>query len=253
MHGVKRLFSWMIPRFDRDRFNVSLVSLRKKDLSEETLEALGIDITYLGRGKFDPLTLPSCFVSSMPSGSTSCTCTAMARRLRSRRGGAAGPSDHPPRAREPDGYPLVSEGGGSAARAGDRHRARGLADHGRLCRRRAQDPGVEGEGRLPRRPHGGVQPRAERRGDSCRPARAGNRHRRVRRRYRHPASRFQGKLVSRRGGCPRRPRSARHPVLPRWRRALAVRPAGSGHRAGAWRSVRVRRFAAMWRHAVGSI
>jgi glycosyltransferase involved in cell wall biosynthesis len=59
MHGVKRLFSWMIPRFDRDRFTVSLVSLRKKDLSEETLEDLGIDITYLERGKFDPLTFPA--------------------------------------------------------------------------------------------------------------------------------------------------------------------------------------------------
>src|ERR1700709_1150585 len=57
MHGVKRLFGWMIPRFDRDRFNVSLVSLRKKDLSEETLDSLGIDITYLNRSKFDPLTL----------------------------------------------------------------------------------------------------------------------------------------------------------------------------------------------------
>src|SRR4051812_36609397 len=59
MHGVKRLFSWMIPRFDRDRFNVSLLSLRKKDLSEETLDSLGIDITYLERGKFDPFTLPA--------------------------------------------------------------------------------------------------------------------------------------------------------------------------------------------------
>jgi glycosyltransferase involved in cell wall biosynthesis len=59
MHGVKRLFSWMIPRFDPSRFNVSLVSLRKKDLSEETLEALGVDITYLQRSKFDPLTLPA--------------------------------------------------------------------------------------------------------------------------------------------------------------------------------------------------
>ena len=57
MHGVKRLFSWMIPRFDRDRFDVSLVSLRRKDLSEETLDSLGIDITYLERSKFDPLTL----------------------------------------------------------------------------------------------------------------------------------------------------------------------------------------------------
>jgi len=36
---------------------VSLVSLRKKDLSEETLDALGIDTTYLERGKFAPRTL----------------------------------------------------------------------------------------------------------------------------------------------------------------------------------------------------
>jgi glycosyltransferase involved in cell wall biosynthesis len=57
MHGVKRLFGWMIPRFDPSRFRVSLVSLRRKDLSEETLEALGVDITYLHRSKFDPTTL----------------------------------------------------------------------------------------------------------------------------------------------------------------------------------------------------
>jgi glycosyltransferase involved in cell wall biosynthesis len=57
MHGVKRLFAWMIPRFDPARFEVSLVSLRKKDLSEETLDALGIDITYLHKSKFDPSTL----------------------------------------------------------------------------------------------------------------------------------------------------------------------------------------------------
>jgi glycosyltransferase involved in cell wall biosynthesis len=57
MHGVKRLFGWMIPRFDASRYNVSLVSLRRKDLSEETLDALGIDISYLHRSKFDPATL----------------------------------------------------------------------------------------------------------------------------------------------------------------------------------------------------
>lgn len=57
MHGVKRLFSWMIPRFDPQRYNVALVSLRKKDLSEETLESMGIDITYLHKSKFDPATL----------------------------------------------------------------------------------------------------------------------------------------------------------------------------------------------------
>jgi glycosyltransferase involved in cell wall biosynthesis len=57
MHGVKRLFAWMIPRFDRERYDVSLVSLRRKDLSEETLESFGIDITYLHKSKFDPATL----------------------------------------------------------------------------------------------------------------------------------------------------------------------------------------------------
>jgi glycosyltransferase involved in cell wall biosynthesis len=59
MHGVKRLFGWMIPRFDPGRFRVSLVSLRQRDLSEETLDALGISITYLGKSKFDPTTLPA--------------------------------------------------------------------------------------------------------------------------------------------------------------------------------------------------
>jgi glycosyltransferase involved in cell wall biosynthesis len=57
MHGVKRLFSWMIPRFDKNRYNVALVSLRKKDLSEETLESMGVDISYLHKSKFDPATL----------------------------------------------------------------------------------------------------------------------------------------------------------------------------------------------------
>jgi glycosyltransferase involved in cell wall biosynthesis len=57
MHGVKRLFAWMIPRFDPERFRVSLVSLRKRDVSEETLDALGIDISYLHRSRFDPATL----------------------------------------------------------------------------------------------------------------------------------------------------------------------------------------------------
>lgn len=57
MHGVKRLFAWTLPRFDRTRFDVSLVSLRTKDSSGDTLEQLGIDVTYLHRGKFDPATL----------------------------------------------------------------------------------------------------------------------------------------------------------------------------------------------------
>ena len=59
MHGVKRLFAWMIPRFDTSRFKVSLISLRKQDLSADTLEEFGIDVTYLARHKFDPGTQPA--------------------------------------------------------------------------------------------------------------------------------------------------------------------------------------------------
>lgn len=59
MHGVKRLFAWMIPRFDKSRYRVSLISLRRKDLSEETLEQFGVDVTYMGRHKFDPRTYPA--------------------------------------------------------------------------------------------------------------------------------------------------------------------------------------------------
>ena len=59
IHGVKRLFQWMLPRFDRERFNVSLVSLRHPDSSPDTLESLGIPVTYLSRSKFDPATLPA--------------------------------------------------------------------------------------------------------------------------------------------------------------------------------------------------
>jgi glycosyltransferase involved in cell wall biosynthesis len=57
MHGVKRLFAWMLPRFDKSRYRVSLVSLRKKDVSEDTLDSLGVEVSYLHRGKFDPATL----------------------------------------------------------------------------------------------------------------------------------------------------------------------------------------------------
>ena len=59
MHGVKRLFSWMVPRFDATRFNVSLISLRAPDTSGYRLEDLGIEVTYLSRARFDPLTLPA--------------------------------------------------------------------------------------------------------------------------------------------------------------------------------------------------
>jgi glycosyltransferase involved in cell wall biosynthesis len=59
IHGVKRLFAWMLPRFDKARFDVSLISLRQPDSSPDTLESLGIPVTYMSRSKFDPATLPA--------------------------------------------------------------------------------------------------------------------------------------------------------------------------------------------------
>lgn len=57
LHGVTRLFSWWIPRFDKKRFNVSACNLRKRDKAAEYLESQGIKVFCLGRGKFNPLTL----------------------------------------------------------------------------------------------------------------------------------------------------------------------------------------------------
>ena len=57
IHGPTRLFSWWIPRFDKSRYNVSLCCLREKDKAGEYLEKENIKVMYLGRGKFDPLTL----------------------------------------------------------------------------------------------------------------------------------------------------------------------------------------------------
>ena len=55
MHGVKRLFTWMLPRFRPERYRVSLISLRDPDTSGDRLEDMGIDVTYMSRSKFDPM------------------------------------------------------------------------------------------------------------------------------------------------------------------------------------------------------
>ena len=57
IHGVTRLLSWWIPRFDRSRYDVSVCSLRKRDRAGQYLESIGISVSYLNRGKFDPLTM----------------------------------------------------------------------------------------------------------------------------------------------------------------------------------------------------
>lgn len=59
IHGVSRLLSWWIPRYDRERFEVRLLGLRPADGASETLLRGGLDLQCLGKGKFDLTTLPA--------------------------------------------------------------------------------------------------------------------------------------------------------------------------------------------------
>ena len=171
MHGVKRLFAWMMPRFDAARFNVSLVSLRKKDLSEETLESFGVDISYLHKSKFDPATLTALLkIIDRKSidvlhlhgyGATTFGRAAAAmRRLPAILHEHANLTDTPwfqkvaDRALEPFTDIAIAVSKSTAE----------FVVNARL------DPGAEGQGRLPRRPVRRVQPRARRRRRSPRPA-----------------------------------------------------------------------------------
>jgi glycosyltransferase involved in cell wall biosynthesis len=54
IHGVSRLFSWWFPRYDRARFDVSLVGLKGPEPASRLLEDGGVPVRHLGRAKFDP-------------------------------------------------------------------------------------------------------------------------------------------------------------------------------------------------------
>jgi glycosyltransferase involved in cell wall biosynthesis len=58
IHGVSRLFSWWFPRYDRQRFEPSLVGLKQPEPASERLREQGIEVEHLGRGRFDPRILP---------------------------------------------------------------------------------------------------------------------------------------------------------------------------------------------------
>lgn len=59
MHGVAKLFSQWIPAFNRDKYNVTLCILRKEDPLHDHFQARGIEVRFLGKGKYDPSTLRS--------------------------------------------------------------------------------------------------------------------------------------------------------------------------------------------------
>jgi glycosyltransferase involved in cell wall biosynthesis len=54
IHGVSRLFSWWFPRYDKGRFDVSLVGLKRPEPASELLAREGVPVHHLSRGRFDP-------------------------------------------------------------------------------------------------------------------------------------------------------------------------------------------------------
>ena len=56
INGPTRNYSWLLERLDPARYNAHLHALRSKGKSYEIFNRLGIEISYLGLGKFNPLT-----------------------------------------------------------------------------------------------------------------------------------------------------------------------------------------------------
>ena len=56
MHGGGRFFWNVLPRFNKNRYNVIPCVLRKKDALHDLFISQGIKIRYLGKAKFDPST-----------------------------------------------------------------------------------------------------------------------------------------------------------------------------------------------------
>jgi glycosyltransferase involved in cell wall biosynthesis len=58
IHGVSRLFSWWLPRYDAVRFDVGLVGLKHPEPATRWLADQGFPVHHLGRHRFDPRILP---------------------------------------------------------------------------------------------------------------------------------------------------------------------------------------------------
>jgi glycosyltransferase involved in cell wall biosynthesis len=54
IHGVSRLFSWWLPRYDAARFEVGLVGLKNPEPATRWLADQGVPVLHLGRSRFDP-------------------------------------------------------------------------------------------------------------------------------------------------------------------------------------------------------
>jgi len=56
VHGVVRLFTFILDRFDKEKFDITYCCLRESSEAGRKLESMGADITYLNRSRFDPRT-----------------------------------------------------------------------------------------------------------------------------------------------------------------------------------------------------
>lgn len=59
IHGVTRALDRWLPRFDPQKFQFCVCSLRSPEISGEIFEQQGTPIYFLSKGKFDPTTLTS--------------------------------------------------------------------------------------------------------------------------------------------------------------------------------------------------
>ena len=166
MHGVKRLFAWMIPRFDQralQRFarqpaqegsvrgNARLVWRRyhiPPPVEIRSGDVAGASEDHRSKEDRHPAPARLRRDDVRPAGGRACAesrrfCTST-RTSPTRRGSRRSPT---------------------APRAADRHRHRSVAEHGRVRHQGSADPGGESEDRLPWRATRGVQPAAELRGD----------------------------------------------------------------------------------------
>jgi len=58
-HGLARSFSWWMPRFDTQRFDVKLYAVKQRDAASRAAEEMGLDIRYLGNRGANPSALIS--------------------------------------------------------------------------------------------------------------------------------------------------------------------------------------------------
>ena len=57
VHGCSRLFSWWMPRFDAQRFDVKLYGVKCPDAPSRAMEAMGVPLAYLGHSRLSPAIL----------------------------------------------------------------------------------------------------------------------------------------------------------------------------------------------------